>query len=293
VTSPISVVVPAYNAEPFLKEALESVLHQTHTPIEVLVVDDGSTDSTGRLAESMVGVRCIHQSNAGVSAARNRGTEEAKGRFIAFLDADDAWEADKLAIQALDLSEQHFSYSALTHSNQRLDPIRVVHSDRTVPLLEGLLFRGNVVGTPSSVIVPRAAFLEAGGFDRNLSMCADWDLWIRLSTRLASRYADKPLVRYRIHEESMSTNVRRYESDAVYMLSKAFGLALPAAILARRSEAECRMWEVLAGCYWDQGALRDAFRCTMQSIRRRPTRLASLAISVPHRMMRRALARPR
>jgi len=139
--------------------------------------------------------------------------------------------------------------------------------------------------------VARSVLIETGGFDRNLSMCADWDLWIRLSTRMESRYSDKPLVRYRIHGDSMSTNLRRYESDAVYMLEKAFGLDLPAALRARRIEAECRMWEVLAGCYWDQRTPGDAFRCTMQSVRRRPSRAAALAISVPHRMLRRALAR--
>jgi hypothetical protein len=91
----------------------------------------------------------------------------------------------------------------------------------------------------------------------------------------------------------MSTNLQRYESDAVYMIEKAFTLDLPASLRARRVEAECRMWEVLAGCYWEQGAVIDAFRCTMQSVRRRPARLPALAISVPHRMLRRALARAR
>jgi glycosyltransferase involved in cell wall biosynthesis len=293
VTPSVSVVIPAYNAERFLKDALDSVLRQTHPPVEILVIDDGSTDGTPRLAMSMAGVRCISQVNAGVSAARNRGTEEAQGRFVAFLDADDAWEADKLAIQTADLREDHFSYTALMHSNERLEPLHEVQSDRSVPLLEGLLFRGNVVGTPSSVIVPRDVLLETGGFDRKLSMCADWDLWIRLSTRMASRYASKPLVRYRIHDESMSTNLQRYEADAVYMLEKAFTLDLPSSLRARRTEAECRMWEVLAGCYWEQRGLGDAFRCTMESVRRQPGRLAALAFSVPYRMLRRSLARPR
>lgn len=292
-TPAISVVIPAYNVERFLKEALGSVLGQSVKPMEVLVIDDGSTDDTGRLAEAMGGVRCIHQSNTGVSSARNRGIQEAKGHFIAFLDADDAWEVDKIAIQAQDLREDGFAYSARTETNERLDPLRVVQSDRSVPVLEGLLFHGNVVGTPSSVIAPRAALLEAGGFDPNLSMCADWDMWIRLATRLSNQYSEKPLVRYRIHGESMSTNVKRYESDSIYMLKKAFALALPAGMMVRRNEAESRMWEVLAGCYWDQGAVGDAFRCTLRSIQRRPSRIVRLATSVPYRGLRRALGQSR
>jgi len=265
------------------------VVGQSHAPTEVLVVDDGSTDDTRRLAESTAGVRCIHQSNAGVSAARNRGTQEAKGQFIAFLDADDVWDAEKLAIQSGGLRQDHFSHSARIETNEELDPIRVVQSDRSVPVLEGLLFHGNVVGTPSSVIAPRGALLEVGGFDRNLSMCADWDMWIRLATRLSSQYSEKPLVQYRIHGDSMSHNVKRYESDSVWMLGKAFGLALPAELMARRREAESRMWEVLAGCYWDQHSVAAAFRCSFESIRRRPSRMASLAASVPYRMLRRAV----
>ena len=246
-TPSVSVVIPAYNAEPFLKDALDSVLRQSHLPSEILVVDDGSTDETGRLAASMSGVRCIHQPNSGVSAARNRGVEEARGQLVALLDADDVWDTDKLAVQISGLRDGQFAYSARTETDEQLNPIGIVQSDRRTPLLEGLLFHGNVVGTPSSVMAPREALLQAGGFDPKLSMCADWDMWIRLATRLSGVYSEKPLVFYRIRGSSMSTNLKIYESDSQYMLQKAFALALPANMVARRTEAESRMWEVLAG----------------------------------------------
>ncbi len=289
----VSVVIPAYNAKRFLKDALDSALRQSHPPTEVLVIDDGSSDGTGLLAASVTGIRRIRQPNAGVSAARNRGIEEATGRFIAFLDADDVWEPNKLATQLEELSEDQFACSARTETNERPDPTRIVQGIRRVSLLESLLFEGNVVGTPSSVIAPRSALLAAGGFDPRLSMCADWDMWIRLALRVSSRYSEEPMVRYRVHGESMSANVRMYESDSLYMLRKTFDLALPSGLLARRAEAGARMWEVLGGCYSSQGAVADAIRCATQSIRRRPSRLVALAISVPHRMFRRAVGRPR
>lgn len=221
---PISVVIPAYNAEPFLKAAIESVLRQSVPPLEVLVVDDGSTDGTASLARSIEGVRYVHQENRGVSAARNRGIAEASGRFIALLDADDAWREDKLAVQMARLRDGAFAYSARTETDAHLRPILLVESDRTVPVLEGLLFYGNVVGTPSSVIAPREALLEAGGFDLKLSMCADWDMWIRLALTLDAVYSPEPLLLYRVHEQSMSFNLSRYESDSDYMMAKAFAL---------------------------------------------------------------------
>lgn len=284
----VSVVIPAYNAERFLRDALESAVRQTLAPMEILVIDDGSTDETGRLAASVQGVRCIRQSNAGVSAARNRGIEEARGEFVALLDADDAWMPEKLAVQLTGLRSNQFAFSARTETDELLKPVRIARGGFPGSLLEGLLFHGNVVGTPSSVMAPRQALLDAGGFDPRLSMCADWDMWIRLATRLSGAYSDESLVLYRLHQGSMSTNLRVYESDSCYMLAKAFELPLPAEIAARRSEAEARMWEVLGASYWDQGAIADAFRCASRSIQTRPSRLASLAFSVLYRIARRA-----
>jgi glycosyltransferase involved in cell wall biosynthesis len=100
-TSPtVSVVIPCYNAEAFLHETISSVLQQTHKPMEVLIVDDGSTDNSAAIAESFGGVvRVLRQPNQGESVARNRGIEESKGEWIAFLDADDLWKPEKLEMQ--------------------------------------------------------------------------------------------------------------------------------------------------------------------------------------------------
>jgi glycosyltransferase involved in cell wall biosynthesis len=241
------------------------------------------------VATSVEGVRCIRQTNAGVSVARNRGIQEARGDFVALLDADDAWAPEKLSVQLEALRADQFAFSARTETDEHLKPLRLVRGGFRGSLLEGLLFHGNVVGTPSSVVAPRQALLDAGGFDPRLSMCADWDMWIRLATRLSGVYSDDSLVLYRVHGSSMSTNLQVYESDSRYMLAKAFELPLPDEIKARRTEATARMWEVLAACYWEQGAIADAFRCASRSIQTQPSRLASLAFSVPYRMARRAV----
>jgi len=104
----VSVVIPCYNAAPFLRETLESVLAQTHPPLEVVVVDDGSTDDSSRIAESFgPPVRVIRQQNQGESVARNRGIAAARGEWVALLDADDVWEPRKLEMQITALSDAH------------------------------------------------------------------------------------------------------------------------------------------------------------------------------------------
>src|SRR5205807_9239792 len=97
-TAPVSAVMPAYNAAPFIREAIESVFAQTVAPAEFFVVDDGSTDDTARIAESM-GVRVISQANAGLPGARNRCVREASQPWVAFIDQDDLWEAEKIERQ--------------------------------------------------------------------------------------------------------------------------------------------------------------------------------------------------
>jgi glycosyltransferase involved in cell wall biosynthesis len=95
----VSVIIPAYNAERYLAEAVESVRRQRHEALEIIVVDDGSTDGTLEVAARLSGVRCVRQANLGAAAARNAGIIEARGDFLAFLDADDLWSDGKLSAQ--------------------------------------------------------------------------------------------------------------------------------------------------------------------------------------------------
>ena len=174
----VSVVVPAYNAEPTLAEALASALGQTVPPHEVIVVDDGSTDGTAAVAESFApGVVLVRQENAGAGPARNRGVERATGDFFAFLDADDLWEPEKLELQlaAFDANpglEVVFGY-VREFVSPDLDPAAAA---RLRPRLEPL--PGHFAGT---MVVRRRTFARVGPFpeSRALSETLDWILRAR------------------------------------------------------------------------------------------------------------------
>lgn len=271
----VSVVIPAYNAAPYVVGALDSVLAQTFRDFEVLVVDDGSTDGTAELVVAYGNdVRCIRQSNSGVAAARNRGIEASRGRYVAFLDADDMWLRDKLARQLTALRERPSAracYTAFAFSDENLVPSWVQRSRRRASLVDDLLLLGNVVGTPSTVICERDLVLEVGGFDPALSLGADWDLWLRLALRTEFAYIDEPLVRYRIHGANMSRDVGLLERDSVSLLEKALAdPALPAHLRGARRRVLGYNDRVLAGSYFQAGRLIDGIRCSVRAVARHP-----------------------
>lgn len=150
----VSVVIPAYNAAPYLGDAINSVLDQSYKRIDLIVIDDGSTDETAAIAFGFgERVRCIQQANRGMAGARNRGIAECRGDFVALLDADDTWMPTKLAKQMEALSAAPTfgaCYTAFLVTDADLKPIHVQESPRRGTVLEDLLSLGNVVGSVSS-----------------------------------------------------------------------------------------------------------------------------------------------
>jgi len=207
----ISVIVPTYNREHTLKRALQSVFRQSVAPYEVIVVDDGSDDDTATLiAAQFETVEYLYQQNKGVSSARNRGIDVAKGDWIAFLDSDDEWQPKKLQTQVEALRAEP-SYR-LCHS----DEIWVRNGTRVNAMKKHAKFGGHIfqkclpmcVISPSSVLVQRQVFEEIGGFDEALPACEDYDYWLRYCARYPVLYVDAPLlVKYGGHEDQLS---RRY-----------------------------------------------------------------------------------
>jgi glycosyltransferase involved in cell wall biosynthesis len=190
----VSVVVPVYNGERFLGEALDSVLAQDYEPLELIVVDDGSTDASATVAESH-GVRVLKQNNRGVAAARNAALQASAGELIAFLDQDDLWLPEKLETQVsflLEHAEVGLVYShaeLLVEQGARLPGWLHGYTDRAMP---GYL--------PSTLLSRRAVFEAVGPFDSSYTVGSDSDWLLRVKDAgFGHRMLPDVLVRYRIH----------------------------------------------------------------------------------------------
>ncbi|WP_419663486.1 glycosyl transferase, family II [Desulfosarcina variabilis str. Montpellier] len=225
----VSVVVTCYNYGHFLAACLNSVLSQTFKEIEVIVVDDGSTDDSEQVAIPFLKderVRYIKQKNGGQANAKNRGIREAKGEFIAFLDADDQWDKCKIEKQ-LPLFEDTsvgVVYSIHRFVDEAGQPVMRQKRRRTMKPRKGkvtqYLFIDNFIPF-SSTVVRSDCFNRLGVFDESLAMGIDWDLWLRFSTRYLFDYVDEPLLIYRIgHSGQMSKNVLKRQSCSDRIMDK-------------------------------------------------------------------------
>jgi glycosyltransferase involved in cell wall biosynthesis len=286
----VSVVIPAYNAATFLATSVESVLRQTFQDFELIVVDDGSTDGTADvLAAYGDRVQCLRQPNGGVSRARNTGVARARGSWVAFLDADDAWKPTKLARQVDELRRRPdcgACYTAILVADAQLIPLLEQRSERGGVERADLLVKGNLVtGSASSVACDKGLLTQMGGFDERLSLCADWDMWLRLASTTSFAYVDEPLVFYRRSSSSMSTNPTVLERDTLLLLEKAFRDR--SAETGLRSKAYGRQYRVLSGSYYHAGLYADAVRCLARAVRHDPSQ-ALYAVATPVRALRRA-----
>lgn len=202
----VSVIIPTYNRASLVCEAVASVARQTFRDYEVIVVDDGSTDETAeRVGGLPVAVRYFRQANAGAARARNAGIEAARGEWVAFLDSDDLWREDKLAIclDAVRASGSPVLFHATAEIDERGQPVPG-RSRRAMGgwILEPL-FRHCFVHTPT-VVVRRSVLTEVGGFDERLPVCEDYHLWLRLASRYPFHYVPLPLTFRRVHRKRLS-----------------------------------------------------------------------------------------
>ena len=205
----ISVIIPTYNRCDLLKRAINSVIKQTITPKEIIIVDNGSTDQTYQMVSSLFPeINYFIEKKRGVSAARNKGILESKSKWIAFLDSDDAWKPTKL--------EKQMEYSVF---NQ--DKYRIIHTDETWYRNKKFLNQlkkhkksgGNIFKnslqlcciSPSSVVLKKQIFDDYGLFDENLEVCEDYDMWIRITSKEEVGFLDSPLVlKYGGHSDQLS-----------------------------------------------------------------------------------------
>lgn len=205
----VAVIIPTYNRISTLARALDSVYSQTRGADEICVVDDGSTDGTVDFINSNYPeVICISQKNRGVSAARNCGVLRTQSNWLAFLDSDDEWLPKKLELQFQALQENP-DYR-LIHSDEIWirRGVRVNQKDRHRKT-GGYIFERCLplcVISPSSVLMTRELLGEMKGFDENLPVCEDYDLWLKICSRYPVFYVDQPLLnKYGGHEDQLSS----------------------------------------------------------------------------------------
>lgn len=192
----ISVIIPTYNRGWILSEALDSVAAQTFKDFELIVVDDGSTDNTADIIKAYPGALCfISQNRQGVSAARNRGVAAAKGGLIAFLDSDDLWKPEKLAVQAEFFKSHPETLICQTEEIWIRNGVRV-NPKQHHKKPSGMIFIPSLalcLVSPSAVMLKRSLFEAVGGFDEDLPACEDYDLWLRIGCRHPIHLIDAPL----------------------------------------------------------------------------------------------------
>jgi len=220
----VSVVIPAYNSAAYIAEAIESALGQDYPALEVIVIDDGSTDQTVSIVSKYGDrVKLVAQKNKGSGAARNLGIRAASGKYIAFLDADDVWWKGKIRYQVEALAQTRYkmAYSRFiwwhpdaagnhpsadnefaADENPNISTAKIVTGS---PYAELLL---DCIVWTSTVLVEKSALEMVGVFDESLRKGQDYDLWLRLSRQIEMLGLEKPTALYRIHQASITSSVK-------------------------------------------------------------------------------------
>lgn len=248
----VSTLMPVYNGAAYVGQAIESVLAQREVDVELIVIDDGSTDDTPQILAGFGDrIRVLRQSNAGHVKARNNGARIATGEWLAFLDADDEWLPDKL-IKQLARTDQRTQVVYTERMNfGEVERLTTKQSD-SQELLEGdifepLLTHGNFV-TVSSVLIRRDVFDQLGGFEESLLVCEDWDMWLRYTAQGGHiGVVREPLTRYRWHSGAMTRNLRRMLEGRLQVVDRA--LTTPRGQTLRRDivrKALAKCWEISA-----------------------------------------------
>lgn len=247
----VSIIIPAYNAERWLGEAVSSVLNQSHTDLELIIVNDGSTDDTLTIAYSFQDerIKVVDQVNAGVSAARNAGLAMAKGTYICFMDADDAMLPENIAAKLAFLKEHgvDWVFSDLILCDERLTPTGEILRGTDKDVFRTLLlnFSPAVPTSCSNVVAHKRCFERGVYFDEHLSNVADQDFTLQLSVSCSYLHLPGLFNLYRMVPDSMSKNIALYERDHLRFFEKSRRMGY---LDNRRFRRRC-----MANVYWAIG----------------------------------------
>jgi glycosyltransferase involved in cell wall biosynthesis len=305
----VSVIVPVFNGRDHVAAAIESALAQSMSRVEVVVVDDGSSDGSGELAESIAGrdsrVRVIRQENRGLSGARNTGVRESRGRYVGFLDADDLWLPEKLERQVPLLAPGRVVFSdAFLMRNDAVSEERIFGAGRVAAAIdfEALLEQNPI--PILTVLVERELLLDVGGFDESLLSVEDWDLWFRLHAtgRVSFIGVDESLACYRINAGGLSSDRLRMARWRLKVLEKladaSFGETHRAVSSRRRAEKQLLAGELRlrAWRYAGEGSFAEARADLREALRFAPrpsASIATLVLSASDQLLARVASRRR
>jgi len=280
----VSAIIPTYNRAGYVSQAVESVLNQTYRPIETIVIDDGSSDSTPEvLRKYRDQINYIYQERSERSKARNEGFRHSKGDCIAFLDSDDVWLASKIQEQVRVLDE-YPSVGVVYTGVQFIDTKGAPSSERLTwdepvreALYEDLMTHNVITGSLSSILVRRECLDRVGLFDESMIACEDLDLYRRIAEYYEFRKIDLPLVKIRIHGENTQTGfatMARGWETTICKISK----DTPPEFEYYKYEAIIKILSMLAGLSKRDARLPSFFSFLARSLFQRPNWVLTLGL---------------
>jgi glycosyltransferase involved in cell wall biosynthesis len=291
----VSAIIPTYNYARFVGRAVSSVLAQSYADLECVVVDDGSTDDTEQVIAAFgPAVRLVRQPNQGLSAARNTGIRAARGRYIAFLDADDAWHAEKVSRQVAlldshpdtalvgcgvrNMSADGETLGERVFDTQDSGPVDLAAQLRRIAVRDFW-----VGGSGSGALMRREVFDEVGLFDTSLKAAEDWDMWLRVAARYPVRNVQTALVSICLHGTGTFRDAEKFETNQWKVCTMALE-RWPDVLTPVARQMQALILADAAGEYIQAGNTRMALRRYAASVRRWPMSrvrwraVASLAI---------------
>ncbi len=225
----ISVIIPIFNNQKTINKTLNSVLKQTLSNLEIIVINDGSTDESLEKIATIKDprVQVFSYPNAGVAVSRNRGIERARGEYISFLDADDLWTPDKLEAQLKALQENPHAAVAYSWTDYIDEAGNFLYHGSHISIngdvTAKLLFK-NFIENGSNPLIRRHALVKVGEFDSSLSPAEDWDMWLRLAARYHFVAVPQPQILYRMSPSASSANISKMEIQGLKVIERALSL---------------------------------------------------------------------
>jgi len=223
----VSIIIPAYNKAELTVKAVKSVLDQTYSNVELIVVDDGSTDNTKeKMFKFGNQIQYIHKDNGGCCSARNKGIELAKGDYFAFLDCDDTYEPDKIkmCVQFLQNNKEYGAvHTAANFIDEKGNTLRIyshLRSQKTGWISNVLILKNYICN--STPVMRRECINKVGNFDESIFTPADWDLMIRISEKYRVGYIDEPLTRYLVSGNYVFEHLGMSLKEELQVLKKTF-----------------------------------------------------------------------